>query len=167
MYRYFLGVDPDIKGSLAVLDELTGIYQVFDLPSIEVQGKKFNKNIPLLREVYGLLSPYWCGAFATIEQQQPWKTDTPYTAGSLMYSMGIWEMALTIIGIPFLKVLPTEWKPAQLKGYGGLRASKEAAILKAQGLFPLVADQLIISHHGRADSLLLMDYGRSKNVSKK
>ncbi len=69
---------------------------------------------------------------------------------------------LTTLKIPFQEVHPMTWK----KEFGLLRQPKERSIQVAQQLFPSLANQLTRKKdHGRAEALLIAEWGRRHFVS--
>ena len=71
---------------------------------------------------------------------------------------GMWEGILAALNIPVELVSPQRWKKEIMADQG---KDKSAARFKAMALFPSLADQLkLVKHDGRAEALLLAEYGR-------
>lgn len=161
-YTKFIGIDPDTKGAVCVLD-----YSVFDAPSpdritfhdtptYKVRNTDSGKNETMFsfNHMAMVLAPYRnSNAIAVIEQMKLYKRDYP-TVGILIEGYGAWQMACAIMGIPFVCVLPDVWK----QHHGVKRSDKEHAIFIAKLELEMVAHQ--ITTHGRADAALQAKYGR-------
>jgi crossover junction endodeoxyribonuclease RuvC len=103
-----------------------------------------------------LLRPYADGrAHAVIEEAQAMPGQGVRSMFTIGVGFGVWLGLLATLDIPYTRVRPSVWKPSM-----GLRGQdKEAARLRAQQLFPQ-ADLRHKRDHGKAEALLLAEYGR-------
>jgi hypothetical protein len=81
------------------------------------------------------------------------------------FGYGLWQGLLTALQIPFVTVQPGKWKKALglKKPDGDVTDSvkKNADRLFACQIFPQSADDMnLVKHHGRADALLIAEFGR-------
>ncbi len=107
-----------------------------------------------------LLQPYaGHNTHGILEESQPMPGQGVKSMFTIGLGFGAWLALLAALEIPYERVRPTVWKRA-LKLPG---KDKEAARLKAQQLFPS-ADLQLKKHHGRAEALLLADFGRTHNA---
>lgn len=75
--------------------------------------------------------------------------------------VGLWEGILGALRIPYMKVAPATWKTKM-----GVIKHPDASRITALELFPQVEDELARKKdNGRADSLLLAEYGRRQKGS--
>lgn len=71
---------------------------------------------------------------------------------------GMWLGILAALLIPFDEVHPMTWKKTIMADMG---KEKDASRIKAMQCYPLAAKDLSLKkHHGRADALLLAEFGR-------
>jgi len=71
------------------------------------------------------------------------------------YGLGALHAIFTCLYIRTVRVRPQAWK----KEFGLIKKEKGDSIRVAQELFPL-ADITLKKHHGRAEALLMAEYGR-------
>jgi hypothetical protein len=79
-------------------------------------------------------------------------------ASSFNFGMGfgLWQGVVVGLNLPMEMVTPQRWQKEML---AGMQGGKEASIIRAQELFP-DAELHLKKHHGRADALLIAEYGR-------
>lgn len=163
----FIGIDPDTKGAICVLTydggepaATTPNVTLIDTPVVQrmniTSGKKQTHFNPY--EMARALMPYRGNqSFAVIEQMMLFRGDYP-GKGTLIEGYALWQMACTILGIPFVCVQPAVWK----KHFGYRDGDKEHAILLARLEFEYVANQFSSDTHGRADAALQAKYAHDK-----
>jgi len=170
--HFFIGIDPGFLGALAIVDG-SGRAQVHDAPVLTVQSKKgktrreydLNAVARLLRRFQTLESTKFM-SIAVFEKVGSRPDQGVASMWSMGYGSGIWEMALTWARIPYTRVTPLKWKNAMLEGVGH---DKESSILRAQQLFPHVdlTTARGAFRDGRAEALLLAEYGRRAHAQGK
>ena len=76
--------------------------------------------------------------------------------------LGLWLGILAVLRIPVTRVEPARWKKDLLIPAG---ADKSASIVRALQFFPTCKDLVRKKDHGRADALLIAEWGRQYNSS--
>lgn len=129
-----------------------------DTPTLTVGGKKeYNLFLiaALLREI--------CGAYhaiAILEKTHAMPKQGVVSMFRMGYGLGVWEGILAAQAIPYTLVAPQTWKAVMLRDMRRGARDKQASRLRAYQLFPQLAEQLKTkSSHGRAEALLLAQYG--------
>jgi len=158
--RVILGIDPGLDGGLAVLADGVAVY---DTPTLTVAGGKGHRreyNLTLMVNLIRagtLLEDYHVddvSAFIEAVHAMPGQgVRSMFTMG---FGLGLWTGILAGLRIPYTRVAPQRWKKAMMDGMG---KEKDASRLRAQQLFP-TAELHLKKHHGRADALLIAEYGR-------
>ena len=159
-----LGIDPGATGAVSVFDGQH--WDVYDAPVLEAKrGRRYispELTSCLLREEIGdriglnRISGRLTHAY--IERQQAMPGQGVSSTFQLGRNFGIWQGVLAGLGIPTTIVSPRVWKKA-LKVTGDNQ--KEAARARALQLMPYLANELARKKdHGRADALLIGEYGR-------
>ena len=72
------------------------------------------------------------------------------------YGVGVWTGLLVGLLLPYNRVTPQRWKKLMMDGIAA--KDKDASRHRAQQLFPL-ADLRLKKHDGRAEALLIAEYG--------
>lgn len=151
-----LGVDPGLTGAIGIIDSTTGNAAVFDAPTTETIKAGKRRTVYLPEIMLSLLLDLGPINFAVIEHQQPMGIEGVTSACSIGYGYGLWIMALASLGISREIVRPADWKRQMLLG-----RDKNDARCRAMELFPFLASSLSRKKdHGRAEALLLAEYGR-------
>ncbi len=145
-----LGVDPGLTGAIAVLDEGGGFVRVFDMPSVS--------GVVAARLLFLLLGQEDVSA-AYVEKVSA----MPGNGVSGMFrfgrALGAVEGVFGAMAMPMHWVSPGKWKRA----YGLIGKDKDASRLLALERWPEAADRLKRKKdHGRAEALLIADWGRSQ-----
>jgi crossover junction endodeoxyribonuclease RuvC len=166
-----VGIDPGVTGAIAVLDTETRQVQFFDTPTVQVKsGKKF-KNILDTGAIVLMLQNLSAGrgVFVTIEKvnAMPGRPgangEGPRSMGATSafnfgMGFGIWLGSIAALLLPCQQVHPLTWKKLLMADMG---KEKDASRVKAMQLYPATAKDLNLKkHHGRADALLLAEFGR-------
>ena len=174
MSNVWLGIDPGLTGAVCIIEgeEL----EFHDTPTLSTGTRNVidaAKCAALLRDVKGCFQN---GTYhptrrlmVTIEKSQPMppmgKKDGQ-TVGhgsiasfSLGYSFGVWIGILAALEIPYQTVAPQTWKALLMKGEP---KEKDASRLVARRLWPTQTEEALSrkKDHGRADALLIAEYGR-------
>ncbi len=151
----YIGIDPGLTGSVAILDETGGVVGLYDTPTLAVKtnrGTRHEYDLPgmaqLLRRYAGQ------SAHVILEESQAMPGQGVVSMFNIGVGFGAWLGLLGALEIPYTRIRPARWKHAL-----GLRGKdKEAARLRAQQLFP-GADLQRKKDHGRAEALLLARWG--------
>ena len=94
-----------------------------------------------------------------IETQQAMPKQGVSSTFQTGYGYGVWIGLITALQIPWTPVRPSTWKRAMLPGLD--KADKTSSRIAAIRMFPMLADALRRnSDHGRAEALLIAEYGR-------
>lgn len=155
-----IGIDPGIGGAISFI--VCGSPSVFDTPTFLVQGKKNKRHfdIPAMKKLIEFLEGgEGTRAFIEAVSAMPGggvRTMGATSAFSFGRGVGIWEGLLVGLGIPYTRVQPQRWKKVMMDGEP---KDKGASILVAKRFFPGV-ELNRKKDHGRADALLIAEYGR-------
>ena len=134
-----MGIDPGLTGAIGIL-HVDGSVAVEDMPRNP-------------RDLYELLREWRCRAF--VEQAQAMPKQGVSSTFKTGYGYGLIIGVLAGLGIPYQTVTPAVWKRAM--GLWG--KDKEASRALARSLWP-EAPLGRKMDHGRAEALLLAEYGR-------
>ena len=156
----FIGIDPGLAGAVAFLPDGRAPF-VVDMPVKRI-GDGVVKNAldphalsSILRAQFNEFSASRPRLYAFLERVNAF----PGQGVSSMFSLGcsFWGAysVLAALGIPATLVEPKDWK-----GFYKLQKDKGLAIGLARRLFPDV-DLRLAKHHGRAEALLIAQYGKS------
>ena len=158
-----IGIDPGLTGAIAIISGAGFIVE--DMPVMQNGSAAKVKNVVngaelarLLRPHVGAIKVAYVEKVSTMPARRTVKgkviSQGMASQGSLMHSLGVIEGVLAALNIPVVLVQPTKWKNAY-----GLGNDKEASRAMAQRLFP-DAPLGRKKDHGRAEALLIADYGR-------
>ena len=171
--KYYAGIDPGNTGALVVIDELGKIISIQDAPTIVVKtGKKNRTHLVETQMIAMLETAKSCGPLHTfIEAVHAMPGQGVTSMFSMGMGFGIWLGILAALRIPVTRVEPLRWKK-EMGIAGG--AEKGASVVRALQLFPACRDltrqykrggvMLDTYLHGRADALLISDWGRRQAV---
>jgi len=150
-----LGIDPGLSGALAWIDG-TRVVDLADMPVWEVmRGGKRKREV----DVHGLvrLMQSHRAEACYFEQVGGMEGDGPAAAFQFGRAAGAAEAIAKASGARFEMVAPHVWK----KAMGLIGTAKDQSRAKATALFPARADDLALKKHdGRAEAILLAEYGR-------
>lgn len=153
----YVGIDPGLTGAVAVIYE-DGKILLYDTPTTELKINNKKKQEYLPSEMANILrdcSLTECQVF--IERVSARPDQGVVSMFGFGKGYGIWIGILATLEIPYTLVTPQAWKKEIMKG----TSDKDAARLRAHQLFPQAVDRLNRKKDiGRADSLLLAEYGR-------
>lgn len=159
-----VGVDPGVTGALAIVPT-GGSASVFDTPTKKPMfGKRVIDVIAakaLLPEFRQSPPPYT----VFIEDVGGMRGDAPSSSFNFGFTTGMWHALFDLLKIKVILVGIQSWKKAfGLWGIADEKMRKTAARVKASDLFPHLAPQLErVKDHGRAEALLIAEYGRRQN----
>lgn len=180
----YVGIDPGITGAVAVISDtlLSGdkAIEFYDTPTLQIKSGKTIKNVIDIAAAVGILrkfGPTTIGNVCVIiekVQAMPGKSSAALAAaGESRQSMGatsafnfgmgygIWLGIIGALNIPYEQVHPATWKGKMM---AGMTKDKDASRSRALQLFPQAAESLKLKkHHGRADALLIAEWGRRTN----
>lgn len=148
---WIIGIDPGLTGGIAVLDENGALQAISDFPIIRdgklswVDGGRLQSF--LIDTLHGR------PARALVERVQAFPKQGRSSAFNFGVGFGSILSVLQARHIAIELVTPQTWKRAM-----GLTSDKNASLHKARLLFP-AADLPFSKHDGRAEALLLAQYG--------
>ena len=150
-----LGIDPGLKGGLALFDSVSGTLIVRDMPVVTVTKGKKSKNevsAPMLAAALRGYAPHIERAFIEKVGAMPGQGVT--SMFSFGRSVGTVEGVLAALSVPTYYVAPQVWQAfCRIKG-------KEESRGRAAQLFPGFADQFArVKDDGRADAALIAWFG--------
>lgn len=168
-----VGIDPGLSGAIALLGYQSNRVIVWDTPTLAVRMGKGQRTYDAqsMVELLHKIKP----DYAVLERQQamvgfrknpatgamekvPQGVSSTFKTG---YGYGLWLGILIGLGIPHLVVSPQMWQKEMYQGAVG--EGKARSMYVAGQLFPGV--HILKSKHGRADAILLAEYGRRKRGS--
>jgi len=184
-YERFIGIDPGVKGAMALLDATGKVLDCRVTPTIvtlkSTKTKKGNHKINTEVELQATCDTLreWIEGYTcvmVIEKVQPMsKGEGSVSLWSFAGGFFCWPALAVALRIPYELITPNTWK----KGMGltgdsvaelvrsGMTESRASSMVKerdrqkALQLFPQVSHQLQNKvDHGKADALLLAEYAR-------
>ncbi len=154
----FAGIDPGLTGAVAIYEN--GEISLIDTPICEGSNGRKIKNEYSPGQMAAIFDPIGdkgqCHVF--LEKVGPMPKQGVVSMFGFGKGYGIWIGILSALKIPYTLVTPQSWKKEIM---GGGAKEKDAARIRAQQLFPkLSADLSRKKDIGRADALLIAEYGR-------
>ncbi len=160
----YVGIDPGITGAIALIAP-DGSARVKDMPIITIEKKTKTKKgnvahkrmidkqalVTILKTLVGF------EVHIFLEQVGVMPGEGSVGAFSFGKGCGIIEGAIAALGLPLTMVTPMAWKKVMVTGKGG--RDKNVSRLRCQELFPQV-DCHLKKHDGRAEAVLIAEYGR-------
>jgi len=152
-----IGIDPGQTGAVAVILG-NGAVHLHDTPTESVKKGKGNKTEYLPSAMADIIADYEkhdIHVFLESVHSMPGQgVSSTFNFGK---GYGIWIGILAALNIPYTLVTPQAWKKVMMLG----NSDKDAARGRAQQLFPESSKELSLKKHiGRADALLIAEYGR-------
>lgn len=158
-----VGIDPGLSGAIAFLDaagEPVGI-GIADTPVLTVSrstgGKRSIMDLPGCRELLLSVAPA-SSLRVVLEQVGPMPGQGVTSMFRFGEGYGAWQGLLAALQIPHQLVHPQRWQRAMLDG---VPRGDGASLLVARRRWPGI-DLHRKKDHGRADALLLAEYGRTR-----
>jgi len=154
-----IGIDPGVSGAVAFLNDDLSLVGVFDMPVMNLSGKKQQVNASALASIFREILPYQntnYGVDATAYVEQVHSMPKQGVASSFNFgdSYGVIKGVLGALQIPMVLVSPAVWK----KRAGLTGKPKDASRTLAQQLYP-AAPLGRKKDVGRADAILIARYG--------
>ena len=175
MTTVYIGIDPGMSGGFAVAVD-NGAWIVDDCPVIETStktrtDKKTGKKITtvkkeasptlmaeLLRNYIGGVSTGDGRVVVYIEKVSAMPGQGVTSMFSFGRNFGQWEGVASALRFEVYYVTPQRWQKVML---ADMPKGKETARMQALRLFPYLAERLKFKkNHGRADAVLIGEYGR-------
>lgn len=164
-----IGIDPGLSGAIAIIRSSQDIL-FYDTPCVTVKVGKSMKSQMDAAACRALLQGYVDQEpMVIIEKVSPMpsfnrdgveerRTMGVTSAFNFGMGYGIWIGICAALLIPYQLVHPRTWKAELMRDMG---KEKDASRIKAMQLFPWSAKNLMRKKdHGRADALLLAEWGR-------
>lgn len=154
-----VGIDPGITGAVCVLCD--DAVEFHDTPTLTIKSGKSVKHVIDVHAAALLLEKirpsYICiekvGAMPNAGQSMGATSAFNFGMG-----YGMWLGIIAALKIPFDQVHPAAWKKLMMVG---MSKEKDASRQRAMQLYPHVAKDLNLKkHHGRADALLIANFGQ-------
>jgi len=178
----YIGIDPGLNGAVGIIHykteaELENLYSatieghdmgrgttieatyVYDTPTALVEGETTKRKY-LAPAMAMLLQPFAerQDVLAVLENVHSMPKQGVASSFCFGEGKGMWEGILAAFEIPTEMVSPQRWKKEMMADQG---KDKSAARFKAMSLWPNLADKLkLVKHDGRAEALLMAEYGR-------
>jgi crossover junction endodeoxyribonuclease RuvC len=152
--KYILGIDPGIKGAVAVLTHDGKLVEVWDMPTLEVKVGKSIKN-RISPELLSQELRNWDVMIAYMEAVSASPQMGVTSAFAFGEGFGIVKGVLSAMGIPLALVPPAKWKRDM-----NLNAAKDGSRAKAIAMWPNQAGEFKrAKDDGRAESALIGAWG--------
>ena len=153
-----VGIDPGISGAVAFIKLPSGVVEIYDTTVAEIKKGKTKKNEYLPYQMAKLLNFCRVGEFFLfIEKVHSMPGQGVASMFNFGRGFGLWEGIAAGLGLPINYVTPQAWKKEVMTFAG----DKDQARIRAQELFPECSSLLSRKRDiGRADALLIAEYGR-------
>lgn len=153
----YIGIDPGLSGAVGLITPES--HFVFDTPVVKVEGDK-TRHKYMAAAMAVLLKPFANkeDVLCILENVHSMPKQGVASSFNFGEGKGLWEGIIAAYNIPMELVSPQRWKKEIMADQG---KEKSAARFKAMQLFPSLSDQLkLVKHDGRAEALLMAEYGR-------
>lgn len=149
-----IGIDPGLSGAIAIIDHAGELVSVTDSPIVRDLSLAWVDGGELQSIVLNALQGRPARAFVERVSSMPGQG----VASSFQFGVGFGSIlsVLQAMQISLIFVTPAVWK----RSYG-LGKDKHASLHKARLLWPS-ADLRLAKHDGRAEALLIAEYGRRR-----
>jgi len=172
----YIGIDPGLSGAMAVINEKGKIVSIVDAPTIKTKTGKKNRTLLVDTEMVDFLES-WNDTtgnsdsikMVTIENVHAMPGQGVTSMFSMGHGFGLWLGIIAALRIPVTRVEPIRWKKEM--GIAG-KSDKGASVVRALQLYPSCreltrdyrrgGDTLQTLLHGRADALLIAEWGRTQ-----
>lgn len=146
-----IGIDPGLKGAVAIITYQNNIV-LYNVPLLDGQY-----HIPEMADIIESWSVTNPSTHAFIEKVGAMPKQGVVSMFNFGKGFGIWLGILGTLKIPYTLVTPQAWKKAMMEGM----RNKDDSRLRACQLFPKESLQFARKKDvGRADALLIAEYGR-------
>jgi len=162
-YKLYIGIDPGLGGSVAVIDNRDNSIRFYDTPTLELKKGKKIKHEYEVPSMVNIVNDLTMLAFKSeiivgLEKIHSMPGQGVVSMFSMGYGYGLWLGILSSLKIAMVLVPPQRWKKIMMMG---MDKEKDASRLKAMQMFPQISDQLNLKkHHNRADALLIAEFVR-------
>lgn len=154
--KLYIGVDPGLSGAIAAIGPETLLTKNF--PCLNDGTKRYLNIIELRDLLIELVEPYGKdNCLICLEKSQPMPRDG--VMGSFRYgeAYGILKGLFVSMEFPLMEVAPITWKTKMI----GKGKDKDASRMLASQLYPQLGEFLKLKKdHGKAEALLLAEYGK-------
>jgi hypothetical protein len=162
----YIGIDPGISG--AVVSIVDGAAVFCDTPTLEITtGSKVKRVIDVAAAAQLLRGLDPRNTYVTIEKvwAMPGGGSGPSMGATSAFNFGMgygmWLGILAAYRLQYEQVIPATWKKVMMPGMG---KDKDESRVRVMQLFPEASPHVTLKkHHGRADALLIAEYGRRTN----
>lgn len=167
--KVWAGIDPGNEGALSLIAE-DGTIEFFDAPTALVRGTKKTRTVLVPQEMARIIKDIrarWQPSrfVVYLEKVAAMKKQGVTSMFNFGMGYGMWQGVLAGMGVSYDFVTPQRWKRELLSGMG---KEKDASCVKAMQMFPAYSSKLhrpkrgggVRYLHGRADALLLAEFGR-------
>lgn len=164
MSKIVVGIDPGKTGAVAVW--LADHWEVHDCPTLRLETRntktksgKSVKDMPDPAGMARLLEQYnYAEAQVFIEKVNAGSQQGVTAMFNFGMGYGMWLGILATLQMPYTFVMPQVWKKIMVPGVG---KDKDASRLRVKQLFPELSELVArVKDDGRADALLIAEYGR-------
>lgn len=150
----YVGIDPDLGGALAVLNEDGTILSVHDCPTSVVSGQRRMYDLGSIHELCGRWI-YGRAAKVAIEEQAAMSPGR-IACFSLGAGWAAWGMAVISWGAALHRVAPKQWRAMHR-----LKNGKDQSLIRVREMHPESRELFsLVQYHGRADAVLIAEYLR-------
>jgi crossover junction endodeoxyribonuclease RuvC len=155
----FVGIDPGLDGAIAMIGD--GRPEIYDMPVVTKLRRRKGKKVKVRQvdegELVSIMETLPSVCRVIIEDVHAMSGQGVTSSFSFGRSFGIVLGVVAALGFAYVLTSPQRWK----RELALIGRDKNASIMKAKRLFPTAAKYMTkASHHGRADALLLAEYGR-------
>lgn len=150
--HYTIGIDPGLNGAIAIIDQAGEFVSVTDLPYVHDKSLAWVDGDALQIIISNTLSGRPARAYVERVSSMPGQGVASSFAFGCGYGSVLSVLQAMLIGM--VLITPAVWK----RSYG-LGKEKRASLHKARLTWPL-ADLRLAKHDGRAEALLIAEYGR-------
>ena len=150
-----VGIDPGLTGAVVWLAPDGELLALADMPVLTTTTGRREVNAAGLAD----LMRCYPGATVAVERVGPRPGEGAVGAFAFGHGFGTVLAVLATLGHPVRLVQPAVWKR-----WAGIPAGapKDAAVAVAARMVPSASQHLMLKkHHGRADALLLAEFGRT------
>lgn len=153
-----LGIDPGLKGALAVLDTANNKIELHDAPVVNIKNSRYEYDILKIVRILESTHVDIC----ILEQSFAMPGQGGVSMFSIGKGFGMYQGILMALHIPFEIVHPKKWQKICGVMGGKISGKNKHAFIVASRLFQ--SAELITQRgriiDGRVDALLLVEYGR-------
>jgi hypothetical protein len=168
MKKYFVGIDPGLRGAIAIINQDCKLLEYWDMPTYSNSKKKKMTAVGGIVDIMGIIKKF-CryNIFSvTIEKSQSMPNQGVVSSFANGRSFGQLEGVMNSLRVDYYLVSPREWTMKIFKKFKSDIAQlkhKERSLAIAKKLFPSLAltrpRGKKLSLDGRSDAALIAYYG--------